>query len=484
MLDRQLASQEIIDRKKNRKLFINYGKLYDHYRPYGSDNVGVYHWQVEFHNAGAKHQQRMLMAANRVGKTMAGAAEVAIHMTGRYPPWWQGRRFEKPVTVWCGSVTNEASRDIVQSALLGPQEGFGTGWIPKDDIIKISRRQAGIAEVVETILVRHTSGGISEATLKTYEQGRKVWQGRSVDLIWLDEEPPMPIYTEALTRIIDKRGLVFLTFTPLEGPTEVVTLFLNAPPEMGLYMKNASWEDAPHLPDAEKEQLKMSYPVHERETRTSGTPLLGSGAIFPVSDDLLITEPVEIKKWWRRINGVDFGIDHPAAGAFCALDPEGDGTFYVYDCYKSPGETPVYHAAAMKKHGDWIPTAWPHDGFIRDKGSGTPLKNQYRSFGLFMLKEHAHYADDRENFLEPSLIEMYEWMRTGRFKVFSSCAKWFEEKRMYHRRDGQVVKKSDDILSATRYAFIMRRFARTQPSENTGSEAPSRPIIGSRRWRT
>ena len=483
MLDKKLAAQETIDRAKSRKLFIKYAKLYDHYRPYGPDNVGVYHWQAEFHNAGAEYQQRCLIAANRVGKSVAGAVEIAIHMTGKYPPWWKGRRFDHPVTVWCGSVTNEASRDIVQSALLGGQEDTGTGWIPKERIIKVSRRQAGIAEVVETILVRHSSGGVSEATLKTYEQGRKVWQGRSVDVIWLDEEPPMPIYTEALTRILDKKGLLYLTFTPLEGPTEVVRHFMDAKEGMGLYMKNASWEDAPHLPDKEKDQLKMSYPVHERETRTKGTPLLGSGAIFPVSDDLLLTEPVEIKPWWRRINGIDFGIDHPAAGVFCALDPEGEGTFYVYDCYKAPGETAVYHAAAMKKHGDWIPTSWPHDGIERDKGSGIALKDQYRSHGLYMLKEHAHYADERGNHVEPGLIEMLEWMKTGRFKVFSSCPKWFEEKRLYHRKDGLVVKKVDDLMAATRYAFIMRRYARTAPSQNTGSQLPSKPIIGPRRWR-
>ena len=210
---------------------------------------------------------------------------------------------------------------------------------------------------------------------------------------------------------------------------------------------------------------------------------MGTSAVFPVSDDLIMCDPIDIKPWWRRINGMDFGIDHPAAGAFCALDPEGTGTFYVYDCYKTSGETPVYHAAAMKKHGDWIPNAWPHDGLIRDKGSGIALKDLYRRHGLHCLKEHAHYQDERGNHTEPGLIEMYEWMRTGRFKVFKTLMAWFEEKRMYHREDAQIVKIKDDIISATRYAFIMRRYARLAPSEQKiGSAGPSRPIVGRRAW--
>ena len=32
---------------------------------------------------------------------------------------------------------------------------------------------------------------------------------------------------------------------------------------------------------------------------------------------------------------------------------------------------------------------------------------------------------------------------------------------MYHRKDGRLVKEADDLLSATRYALMMLRYART-----------------------
>lgn len=489
MANKYVAEME--RRLRRRKLLNSYGKLYDHGKPFGPDNQGVYEWQRRFHDAGADFQQRCLMAANRVGKTQSAAAELAIHCTGRYPPWWEGVRFDHPVNCWTGSVTNKASKEIVQTALIGTEiadrnsPDFGTGWIPGDDIIDFKTRQAGLGDVIDSIVVRHTpTGGESRIGLLTYEQGRASWQGTSRDIVWFDEEPPMDVYSEGLTRVLDRNGVVFLTFTPLIGATAVVQSFMNAKDDSGKFLINVSWDDAPHLNEEARALIMASYEDYERDTRSKGTPLLGTGAVFPIMDEEIVVDTIEPKPWWRFINGADFGIDHPAAGAFCALDPTGAGTFYVYDCYKARAQTAVYHAAALKKHGLWIPTAWPHDGLQKDKGSGIALKDQYRAHGTYMLKEHAHYKDERGNHVDPGLIEMLEWMRTGRFKVLRSCSQWFEEKRLYHRKDGQVVKKQDDLISATRYAFIMRRHGVTKPANNivVGSQTPNVPMLGRRRW--
>jgi len=478
--DRILA--ELQKRNEERKLWLEYSQVYDHDTAFGYPNLGAYSWQVEFHNAGADHPERMLMAANRVGKTRSAGAEIACHLTGHYPKWWKGRKWTRSTRGWCGSESSEASRDLVQFELLGKEGEHGTGWIPKDDIIDVKYRQAGVTEVVDTIKVRHIDGGTSSVSMKTYEQGRKKWQGAKLDWVWLDEEPPMDIYTEALTRTADSRGMIMLTFTPLLGPDDVVLHFLNAEPNTGIWATNVGWDDAPHLDPEEKERLKLSYPAHERETRVAGTPMLGSGGVFPIADDQISIPPFEIPPHYARINGVDFGIDHPAAGAFLAHDRDAD-IIYVYDCYRAPGETAVYHAAAMKKHGDWIPTAWPHDGITRDKGSGVALKDQYRGHGLRMLKEHAHYPDERGNHREPGVIEMYEYMRTGKLKVFTTLTQWFEEKRLYHRKDGVIVALRDDIMSATRYAFMMRRYGIQRPAAKPKKRGPRGPIVGGQSWK-
>lgn len=185
--------------------------------------------QLDHYAAGLTHRERLLMAANQVGKSECGSIETAAHLTGRYPDWWPGRRYDRPVKWWAGSDTTETTRDTVQTKLLGPpadDQSWGTGAIPADCIVSVNRRQ-GVANAIDTVLVRHVTGGLSELGFKSYDQGRQKWQGAVRDGIWLDEEPPQDIYTEALTRTNTiEDGMIYLTFTPLLGMSEVVLSFM------------------------------------------------------------------------------------------------------------------------------------------------------------------------------------------------------------------------------------------------------------------
>lgn len=181
--------------------------------------------------AGLEHRERLFLAANRVGKTEgAGAYETTLHLTGQYPEWWPGRRFTRPIDAWAAGDTSKTVRDIIQHKLLGPANSYGTGMIPADAIID-TRPRAGIPDAVEIIYVRHVTGGMSVLVLKSYDQRREAFQGTEKDLIWLDEEPALDIYTECLMRTMDTvpgepGGMVLLTFTPLQGLSDVVLSFL------------------------------------------------------------------------------------------------------------------------------------------------------------------------------------------------------------------------------------------------------------------
>lgn len=184
--------------------------------------------QLEFHDAGATHRERLLMAGNQLGKTFCGAAEAAVHLTGQYPEWWEGRRWDRPVRGWCGSKTSEVTRDGVQRYLIGEpkdESQWGTGMIPGDMLKDYGRRQ-GVADALDNALVTHTSGGLSTLGFKSYDQGRQKWQSETLDFVWFDEEPPMDIYMEGLTRTNATGGMTFITFTPLLGYSEVVSMFL------------------------------------------------------------------------------------------------------------------------------------------------------------------------------------------------------------------------------------------------------------------
>jgi phage terminase large subunit-like protein len=182
---------------------------------------------------GHSHRERCLLSANRVGKTVLGAYEVTCHLTGEYPPWWKGKRFTHPISAWAAGDTNQTTRDIIQLELLGAFGNFGTGMIPKRSILHTTTK-GGMAGAVETIFVRHASGGRSDLGLKSYDQGRVAFQGTNKHLIWLDEECPKDVYTECLIRTTTTRGIIILTFTPLNGMTEICRDFLGITSETDL----------------------------------------------------------------------------------------------------------------------------------------------------------------------------------------------------------------------------------------------------------
>jgi phage terminase large subunit-like protein len=196
-----------------------------------------YHRHLEFFRAGATFRARCLMAANRVGKTFSGGGfEMACHLTGDYPAWWEGKRFRHPIRAWACGKTNETTRDIVQTTLLGDIEYHGarkhvdgSGVIPIEKIGldpgQITWKQ-GVPDLIDTIRIRHVSGAWSKLGLKSYQQGRGAFEGTAQHVIWDDEEPPMEVYGEQIIRTATTKGILMLTFTPLEGMSDVVQQFL------------------------------------------------------------------------------------------------------------------------------------------------------------------------------------------------------------------------------------------------------------------
>jgi phage terminase large subunit-like protein len=445
LLELERAKRELIQRAATNRLAT--------YRPYTK--------QKDFHAAGARFRERLFMAGNQLGKTIGGGFEAAIHATGKYPDWWDGRRFDKPTVGWAAGVTGESTRDTVQRVLLGRPNAHGTGSIPKDDIVEtVSAR--GVADLVDTIRIKHCSGGVSTISLKSYEKGRAKWQGETLDWVWFDEEPDAGIYTEGLTRTNATGGLVWMTFTPLMGMSDVVGRFL-LEPSNDRHVTTMTIEDAEHYTPEQRAQIIKSYPSHEREARANGVPVLGSGRVFPIAEEDIKCAAFPIPNTWPRIGGLDFGWDHPFAAVDLAWDRDTD-RIYITRSYRQRETTPVFHAAALKPWGAWLPWAWPHDGLQHDKGSGEQLAVEYRNAGLNMLPERATFSDGSFG-VEAGITRLLQRMQTGRLKVFEHLGDWFEEFRLYHRKDGLIVKVKDDLMSATRYAEMMLRFASTEPKD-------------------
>jgi phage terminase large subunit-like protein len=433
--------------------------------------------QQEFCDMGSYKRRRLLSAGNQTGKTEVGAYECACHLTGEYPDWWLGRRWDRPVKAWAAGITGLSTRNVVQKKLCGEpgvEAAFGSGMIPRELFVGRPSLARGVSGLYDKIVVKHKSGGDSVLILMSYEQGREKWQGDTLDFLWFDEEPPKDIWSEGLARLTEG-GMAYMTFTPLNGMTDVVIDFFQNPvPDMGLVQMTL--DDVAHFSKEEKALRIAGYRPHEREAREKGVPMLGEGKVFQIPEDF-IREPAltSFPAHWTWLWGIDFGIQHPFAAVLGAWDKDTD-TIHIVHSIRMSDAMIIQHVRAMKAIDKTagIRVAWPQDGTQRDRGSLTPMSKLYAKEGLRMLHEHAKFADG-SNSTETGIMEMDERMKTGRLKVAAHLSEWFDEFRNYHRKDGLLVKVRDDLLSATRVLVMAKRFSGVlvDPFRSNASRAPT-----------
>lgn len=412
----------------------------------------LYPKHMSFITLGASVRERCFMGGNGVGKSVLGGFETACHATGRYPDWWTGFRFSTAIPMWIGGDTNETVRDITQAKLFGdvakdPQL-LGTGLIPRDAIdAENIRFRPNTNRAIDYARVRNKDGGWTIVNLKSYEQGRKAWQGTEIPWIWLDEEPPIDIYGECVMRGRTTAGKIACTFTPLSGWTDVVDGFMKweqACAEGGSKrMITCGWDDVPHLTEQEKRELLAATPGYLRDARKFGTPVAGKGKVYPVDEKDFVIPPIPLPNHYRRVYGFDGGWYNTAA-VWLAYDKDTD-VAYLYSEYKR-GEVEIpIHATAIKARGAWIPGVG--DAAAVNQGDGEKILTMYRKQGLKL-----RLADKS---VDAGLQDVLGRISTGRPKVFSTCQKWLEEFRRYSYDDvGRIRKQDDHLMDSTRYAVV------------------------------
>jgi phage terminase large subunit-like protein len=346
--------------------------------------------------------------------------------------------------------------------------------IPCDAFVGAPTLARGEGNAYDTIQVRHRSGGISTLRFRTYAAGEAALQGETLDIVWPDEEPErIEVYSELLARVTATGGMLMITFTPLKGMTGVSTRFREEFSPERTYVQFGI-DDIPadgHIPPERRAAIIASYPEHERDARSRGKPMLGSGKIYRTPEAQIIEDfdPLLFPTYWRWGYGMDFGIDHPWAAVLLVHDVDQDVIHVVAESRMS-GQTPGAHVASMRqiemrifgRHMDF-PVAWPHDGGVRDRQSGEAFIKTYKQFGLRTMAEHATHAQLKgvaATSLEGGIQEIDVREQHGKFKVSRSCVCYLEERRTYHRKDGEPVRIKDDTLSAGRYGVMMRRYFR------------------------
>jgi phage terminase large subunit-like protein len=439
--------------------------------------------QEKFHAASTKAIERLFLAGNRTGKTYCGCVEDAIHLTGVYPDWWTGHKFNHSITVWVASENYEITRNVLQKMLIGGYslDGHFTDGLIHPSLILKKAMLSGVNGAVDYVQIQHSSGGVSSLYFKSYKQGREKFQGARCHLIHLDEEPPKDVYTECSMRLADVDGMgqgrLILTMTPLKGYTEMMSYFLEhrvtkkeleqgetqsvedlsqedevirTDPEIifnGKYYIQASWDDNTHLSEETKQQLRSTLKPYELEAREKGIPSVGSGLVYQVMESEFLVEPFEIPHYWPCVFGMDVGFFAPTAVVFMAHDKDND-ILYIYKEYSVTEKTAAQHAASLMIMGcDWIPGVCDpavNQGSQRD---GEKLIDDYAKAGLKLNK--GKYAK------ELAVDSVLERIRTGRFKVFKTCRKFMDEWRGYSRDDkGKINKGRDHLMNALEFVIL------------------------------
>lgn len=382
--------------------------------------------------------------------SVAGAFATTCHATGKYPAWWTGKRFHKPIMIWVGGDTSQTCRDIIQYKLLGDIGDFGSGMIPKDDIVETKTRR-NIPDAIETIRVKHISGGVSTIVIKTYEQGRQAWQGTEVDHIWIDEECPNDVYGEAIIRLMTTKGTMMLTFTPLSGLTDLVVGFLDndqhSDNKYPKFVSKVSWYDVPHLSADQIAKMLEATPENMRAARSLGDPTVGDGLIYPLPLDQVVIDDFKLPKYFPRAYGMDVGWNATAA-IFGAWDRDND-IIYIYSEYKQGKSDPLIHAAGIRARGTWMRGAIDPASRMSGQADGNKLFETYSKSvergggGLKLILA--------TNAVESGIFNVWERLQTGRLKIFKSCNQLTREYCLYHRKDGKIVKTNDHLLDSLRY---------------------------------
>jgi phage terminase large subunit-like protein len=422
---------------------------FEHFFPdTGEFRRELYKKHTAFFAAGKEYMERGFIAANRIGKSEAGAFEVTCHATGVYPDWWVGHRISHPALIWCGGDTATTVRDIIQKKLVGSDIlDMGSGMIPKELIIKEKcKTRRNVAEAMEILKIRHISGGESTIILKTYEQGRATWQGTEVDFIWVDEECPSAVYGEALIRIMTTKGRIITTFTPLQGLTDLVLSFLeqsqDTDVEDPVHITIVAWDDVPHLGEEEKRKILARTPPQLREARSKGTPTVGEGLVYPIDPKHIIVDDFQIPKYFKKAYGMDVGWNMTAA-IWGAWDIDND-IIYIYSEHSQGLAEAIIHADAIKARGVWIKGQIDPHARDRSQRDGEKLFDDYVKHGLKIYPAN--------NAVEAGIFDIWERFTTGRLKIFASCTGILRELSLYHRDEkGKIVKKNDHKLDSMRY---------------------------------
>ncbi len=454
-----MDEREIITRIKKIDDILATRNKYDNLSRY---NVGekVHEKQLAFHKC--QKRNRWVFGGNRSGKTECGAVE-AVWMARGIHPYRPNR---KSVNGWVVSVSFEVQRDVAQSKIL---HYLRPDWI--EDIVMHSGNKGNpSAGIIDTIIVRNVFGGLSKIGFKSADQGREKFQGASLDFVWFDEEPPQDIYEECRMRVLDKKGDLFGTMTPLKGLTWVYdTIYLNEYGDKEVFYIRMEWADNPFLDKEEVENISRGMSEEMLESRRYGLFKSTSGLVYPEFDESIhVIDPFEMPMEWQDKISIDPGLRNPLSAHFYCVDY--DGNIYVVAEHYEAGKDVSHHAKRIKEIASSLGWHRLSNGYLDaliDSAAGqrTLAANKSVTELFFDNGISANPKVNKDMFSGLNRVREYFSARPAKIFIFKTCPNLIREIKSYRwGNDDLPTKKDDHALDEMRY-YIMTRPVCTPPKK-------------------
>lgn len=449
-------------------------------------------YQKRFYATGNSSDRRGILAANRIGKTVSTCYETAYHLTGEYPDWWVGKRYEKPVTVFVAGESWQQTAMVLQNELMGAADGklnaqIGSGSIPRHSIVFETMRCEG--PNIIACEIRHVSGSCSRIVFGNYTQEVRNLQGFKLDFCVLDEQPPDDFFSELVTRTATTQGQVMCSFTPLKGLNGLVSKFWNEEP--GYTYIRVSWDDVPEynlwgepfLLNSTRKQLERDYLPHEREARIAGKPVMGKGAVFQLNTwptyragDYDFNTMVGME----QIIALDLGLVNDATVITRMFHQPRTGQTWldrqiiVTGMDEANPTNYIHHLKLPQVYG--APIVLPADASSQGRYtmSSLSIRELFEQHGLNVLKKPIMNPPDAEgritNHKSFGINMMRQMMEAGTFLINDNCTTFLKQAQNYFVDEKGRFSDPDDAIDSARYALLGVLNDLTEPlNENPGS---------------
>ncbi len=410
--------------------------------------------QLEFHKCPKKN--RWVFGGNRSGKTECGAVE-AIYMARGIHPY---RPNKDNVFGWVVSLSQQVQRDVAQAKILNYLQ---PSWI-EDVTMQSGKKDSLKYGVIDQIRIKNVFGGTSVIGFKSCDQGREKFQGSSLDFVWFDEEPPKEVYDECRMRVLDKKGDIFGTMTPLKGLTFVYDeIYLNSGDSDEVWYEFMEWADNPYLDGEEVDALSKTLTVEQLESRRYGRFKHTSGLVYPEFDENVhVVEPFNPPKEWQDAISIDPGLNNPLSAHWYSVDF--DGNVYVIAEHYEAGKDLGYHAKKIKEICDRL--GWKRDftgkisAFIDSAANQKTLASNKSVTELFYeLGINANPKVNKDTFSGIQRVKQYLKVDNGQSKlrIFPWCVNLIRELKSYRWGSGESpIKKDDHSLDELRYYLMTK----------------------------